>query len=71
MWTFGMTGSVVAESVTGEQITTQIDRAIECSELKCSVGTQFCSICCRGQGYLDGTCVKGANYYNCQCVNEL
>ena len=66
---FCVTELIVAESVTGEPITTQGGSGPDCNGLKCSLGTQFCDICCKGQGHKSGICVNGGEYYYCKCQN--
>jgi len=57
----------MGETVFAEAVAVEDSPVPSCDGLKCSLGTAVCNICCIGQGYTSGTCVKQGFYYICQC----
>ena len=44
-----------------------VDGGPNCNGLKCSLGTEFCTTCCNGQGSKEGKCVPKGAFFVCQC----
>jgi len=64
---FFFVGLVAAKPLFTKSIRVDSDPPPDCNGLKCSLGTQFCTICCNGQGSKHGKCVPKGTFYVCQC----